>query len=66
MMGVVGTPLLSIIPFLNYTVTFTDINAGNVDLLNIFLMFASTIIYIAIVLAYIIKQYKSEKVLFSK
>ena len=66
MMGVVGTPLLSIIPFLNYTVTFTDINAGNVDLLNILLMFASTIIYIAIVLAYIIKQYKSEKVLFSK
>lgn len=64
MMGVVGTPLLSIIPFLNYTVIFTDINAGNVDLLNIFLMFASTIIYIAIVLAYIIKQYKSEKVLF--
>ncbi len=66
MMGVVGTPLISIIPFLNYTVTFTDINAGNVDLLNIFLMFVSTIVYIAIVLAYIIKQYKSEKVLFSK
>lgn len=66
MIGVVGTPLLSIIPFLNYTVIFTDINAGSVDLLNIFLMFASTIVYIAIVLTYIIKQYKSEKVLFSK
>ena len=66
MVEVTGTPLISIIPFLNYTVIFTDINNGNIDILNIALMLISTIIYISIVLTYIIKQYKSEKVLFSK
>ena len=66
MVEVTGTPLISIIPFLNYTLIFTDINNGNIDILNIALMLISTIIYISIVLTYIIKQYKSEKVLFSK
>lgn len=66
MIGVTGTPLLSIIPFINYVVVFTDTSAGNVDWLNIALMVISTIICISIVLTYIIKQYKSEKILFSK
>ena len=66
MIGVTGTPLLSIIQFINYVVVFTDTSAGNVDWLNIALMVISTIIYISIVLTYIIKQYKSEKILFSK
>ena len=66
MMGITTTPILSIIPFINYTVVFTDASAGNVDWLNIALMLISTIIYIVIVLTYIIKQYKSEKILFSK
>ena len=54
MIGVTGTPLLSIIPFINYVVVFTDTSAGNVDWLNIALMVISTIIYISIVLTYII------------
>ena len=66
MLNVTGTPLLSIIPFLNFTVIFTDINNGSIDVLNIILMIISTIIYISIIFAYIIKQYKSEKVLFAK
>ena len=66
MVGITTTPILSIVPFLNYTLIFTDINNGNIDVLNISLMAISTIIYITAVLAYIIKQYKSEKVLFAK
>lgn len=66
MINITTTPLLSVVPFLNYSLIFTDINAGNVNWLNIALMIISTFIYIAIVLGYIIKQYKSEKVLFSK
>ena len=66
MIGITTTPILSIVPFLNYTLIFTDINTGNIDVLNISLMAISTIIYITAVLAYIIKQYKSEKVLFAK
>ena len=65
MVGLQTTPLLSIIPFVNYTMIFTDIAAGNIDILNIALMAISTIVYITIIFTYIIKQYKSEKVLFS-
>ena len=66
MVGITTTPLLSIIPFLNFTTIFTDITAGNINILNILLMLISTIIYISIVFVYIIKQYKSEKILFAK
>ena len=66
MIGLETTNVLSIIPFINYTMIFTDISAGNINILHIVLMFISTIVYIGIVLSYIIKQYKSEKVLFSK
>lgn len=66
MIGMQTTNILSIIPFVNYTMIFTDIAAGNINILHIALMLISTIIYIAVILGYIIKQYKSEKVLFSK
>lgn len=66
MMGITTTPILSIVPFLNFTLIFTDINNGTINLLNIGLMAISTIIYISLVFTHIIKQYKSEKVLFAK
>ena len=66
MIGITTTPLIAIIPFLNFTTIFTDITAGNINILHILLMVISIIIYISIVLYYIIKQYKSEKVLFAK
>jgi len=57
--------ILSMIPFLNYSILFTDITNGNVNIINIILMTISTIIIIILVLTLIIKQYKSEKVLFT-
>ena len=66
MISIPTTPLLSIVPFLNYSLIFTDINAGNINILNISLMIISSFVYIAIVMHFIIKQYTSEKILFSK
>ena len=66
MISVKTNALLSIVPFLNYELIFTDVNAGNINYLNISLMIISSFVYIAIVLHHIIKQYKSEKILFSK
>lgn len=66
MINIKTTNLISIIPFLNYTQIFNDVNAGNTNYLHIMLMFLSTIIYIYIVIYHIIKQYKSEKVLFQQ
>jgi len=63
--GVTTSPLLAIVPFLNFTLVFNDISNGIINGLEIFLMFASTMLYISLVIMYIIKQYKSEKVLFS-
>lgn len=66
MTNIASSPILSMVPFLNYTMIFTDIINGKVDYLNITLMLLSTIVYITIVLRLIIKQYKSENILFSK
>lgn len=57
--------LFAFIPFLNYSILFNDITSGTVDILNIILMIVSTMVIIALVLTVIIKQYKSEKVLFT-
>ncbi len=65
MLNIETTRALALVPFLNYTMIFNDITNGNVDVLNIVLMFLSTIVIIIAVLFVIIKQYKSEKVLFT-
>lgn len=57
--------LLALIPFLNFTLIFTDITNGDINYLNILLMLVSTIAIIMAVLGIIIKQYKSEKILFT-
>ena len=64
MAGISSSPLLSLVPFLNFTLLFQDIVVGNIDIVNILLMSLSTIVIITLVLVVIIKQYKSEKVLF--
>lgn len=64
MVDISSSHLLSLVPFLNFTLLFEDITAKNVDILNIILMLVSTITIISFVLFIIIKQYKSEKVLF--
>ena len=65
MIDIETTTVLSLVPFLNFTLLFEDITNGNINYLNILLMLISTIVIIVAVLRLIIKQYKSEKVLFS-
>ena len=65
MVGVKSSTLLSIVPFLNFSLVFNDISVGIINYLEIFLMFISTIIYIVIVIWFIVKSYKSEKILFN-
>lgn len=65
MVGLTTTNLYALIPFLNFTLIFTDITSENINYLHIALMLISTIVIITIVLKVIIKQYKSEKVLFN-
>ena len=65
MINIQTTNILALIPFINFTLIFTDITNGNIDYLNIFLMLLSTIVIIVVFLSIIIKQYKSEKVLFN-
>lgn len=60
------TTLLSFVPFLNFTLLFTDITSRNVNFVNILCMLTSTVLVIVIVLSIIIKQYKSERVLFNQ
>ncbi len=63
-MNIKLTPVLSLIPFLNYNLIFQDIINNKYDIVNVLCMFISTVVVIGIVLKIIIKQYKSERVLF--
>ncbi len=65
MVDVDSSVLLSLVPFLNYTLLFENIIVGTIQPLQIICMLLSTIVIIAIVLVVIIKQYKSEKILFN-
>ncbi len=65
MMDISSTYLLAAVPFINFSLLFDEISSGNLDIIKLIIMFISTIIFIGIVLSIIIKQYRSEKVLFS-
>ncbi len=66
MINLKTTNLIALIPFINHIQIFNDINKGNINYTHISLMFISIIIFISLILNLIIKQYKSEKVLFKK
>lgn len=65
LLNISNNAILSMIPFVNFSVIFTDVANNNINILYIILMFISTIIFIAIIIKCIIKQYTSEKVLFN-
>ena len=56
--------VIALIPFINHIQIFNDVNGGNINVLHILLMVASIIIFVSLVLAYIIREYKSEDILF--
>ncbi len=60
------TNLIALIPFINHIQIFNDVNSGNINVLHIVLMTISIIVFVSLVLAYIIKEYDSEKILFSE
>ena len=55
-----------LIPIFNYTQCLMDIFSGKVHFMEIFMLVGSSFVYVVIILFYIVKQYRSEKVLFSK
>ncbi len=58
-------PTMSLIPIVNHTLLINDMFCGNIDILNIAIMFVSTIIYVVILIKIITKLYRSERILFS-
>ena len=65
MIHIETSTLLSVVPFLNYSLILNDVSNGIINYLNIALMVLSTIVYITIIIYAIVKQYRSEKILFS-
>lgn len=66
MIGIENSLILSLVPFLNVTMVFSDSVSGNLNILSVVAMLISSFVLISILLMIIIKQYKSEKVLFVK
>ena len=68
MISLIGIEINSIyylIPIANYVQILMDIFSHEFNYINIMLVLASSIIYVIFVIKYIIKQYKTERVLFS-
>lgn len=55
---------LSFVPLLNHNFVLNDIFAGNINFYNIVIVIVTSIIYSLVLVWIIIKQYKSEKILF--
>lgn len=55
---------LTFIPILNHNFVLNDIFAGNINTINILVTIISSIIYSLLLMWIIIKEYKSEKILF--
>ncbi len=66
MIDISNNAILSLIPFINFSMIFTEVTNNNLNILYLILMFISTIVIITIVITYIIRQYKSEKILFNE
>ena len=56
---------LSLVPIINHTIVINNILTSNIDITNILTTIISSIIYIILLLVFINKMYKSEKILFS-
>lgn len=57
--------LLSFIPIINHTIVINNILTSSININNILITIISSIIYIIVLLLFINKMYKSEKVLFN-
>ena len=55
--------ILSIVPFMNFTLLFNDVVEGSVNYLYILVMILSSIVFIYIMLKIVIKQYNSENII---
>lgn len=53
-----------LIPIFNYTQVLMDIFSGNFDVIAILMVVLSSVVYVVLVIAYILGQYRTEKVLF--
>jgi sodium transport system permease protein len=60
-----STLVTSLIPFVNIHFIFDEVISGKYNLFYVFVMIISTIVFIALILSLIIKQYKKEETLFS-
>ena len=64
-LGIKMNYFFSLIPIINHTLLINQIFIGKIDTLNLLLMFLSTIICIILIIKYLTKLYKSEKILFT-
>ncbi len=65
LLGLETSKYFYFIPICNYIQTLLDLFNNNINLMNVFIVFASSILYIVIIINIIIKLYKSERVLFA-
>ena len=65
LLGMETSKYFYLIPVCNYVQTLLDLFNNNYNIMNVLIVFVSSIAYIVLIIYVIIKQYKSEEVLFA-
>lgn len=60
----IDTPIFSLIPIANCGIALNDIILNNINVESLLIIIISTIVYTALIILFVSKQYKSEKTLF--
>lgn len=63
-LGMEVSSVYYVLPILNYTQVLMDIFSGSIDIIPILLVVISSVIYALVVIVYILKRYRTERVLF--
>lgn len=63
-LGMEISSIYYVLPILNYTQVLMDIFSGSIDIIPILLVVISSVIYALVVIVYILKRYRTERVLF--
>ena len=65
-LNVKSTTVFYLVPILSHSTILMDLYSGNINYINLLITIVSSIVYALIIFIFLVKKFKSEKVLFAK
>ena len=65
-LNIKSTTTFYLVPILSHSTILMDLYSGNINYINLLITIVSSIVYALIIFIFLVKKFKSEKVLFAK